>query len=52
MAAISPCDSELKESAWQTGASMYVAGQQPLPDNATVSLRPDYRGFIAIISGS
>ena len=27
MAAISPCDSELKESAWQNGASMYVAGQ-------------------------
>jgi hypothetical protein len=27
MAAISPCESELKESAWQNGASMYVAGQ-------------------------
>jgi hypothetical protein len=26
MAAISPCESELKESAWQNGASMYVAG--------------------------
>jgi hypothetical protein len=29
MAAISPCDPELKESAWQNGASMYVAGHPP-----------------------
>ena len=44
MAAISPCDSKLKESAWQNGASMYVAGHRGYPSRPGMTIFKHHAG--------